>query len=244
MAATSTAVDYDRAWSQWGDMIRYSPAPWHRRRLILALARGLRFDSVLDVGCGNGEVLRAFQRHHPGARLCGADVSGKVIDDNAAQLPGMSFHRLDLGAAPLPLRCDLVVSTEVVEHVEDWSRALANLRAMTSDGGHLILTVPAGKLFPIDRMVGHCRHFRAAELVDGLRRAGFAADRVWQWGFPFHTLYKSLINVAPERTMKSFAGDAYGLPQKLMAGVIGGVFFLNLRHSRFGRQLVVRAAAV
>jgi SAM-dependent methyltransferase len=244
MATSNTAVDYDRAWSQWGDMIRYSPAPWHRRRLILELAEGLRFDSVLDIGCGNAEVLQAFQRRHPGVRLVGADVSAKVIADDAAQFPEMAFHRLDLGQETLPERCDLVVSTEVVEHIPDWRRALRNLRGMTRDGGHLILTVPTGKLFPIDEMVGHCRHFDADELVAGLRAAGFAPDRVWQWGFPFHTLYKSLINVAPERTMKSFAGNAYGLPQKLLASLIGAVFFMNIRHSRFGRQLVVRAAAI
>lgn len=50
-------IDYDRGWREWGDMIRWSPAPFHRRRLMLQLAEDLSFDSILDVGCGNAEVL-------------------------------------------------------------------------------------------------------------------------------------------------------------------------------------------
>jgi SAM-dependent methyltransferase len=223
-------------------MIRYSPAPFHRRRLILDLAKDLSFASVLDVGCGNGEVLLEFQRRHPGASLVGADVSALVVAENRARMPGMRFEQLDLGAGALEMKSDLVVCTEVVEHVEDWETALRNLRAMCS--GHLILTVPTGRVFPIDRMVGHIRHFTAESLAQGLARAGFSCDLVWQWGFPFHTLYKSLINVAPDRTMDSFAGQEYGPLQKIVAAVIGSAFYLNLKHTPFGRQLVIRARAV
>jgi SAM-dependent methyltransferase len=240
MSATES-VDYDRGWTEWGDMIRYSPAPFHRRRMILELAGEVRFDSVIDIGCGNGEVLQAFGRRFPRARLVGADLSAKVIEDNRARFPSITFAQLDLGAGALDQSADLVVCTEVVEHVEDWEAALRNLRAMCR--GHLVLTVPSGKVFPIDRAVGHVRHFRAEELLAGLSRAGFACDRVWQWGFPFHTVYKSLINIAPDRTMHSFAGQSYGLAQKLVSTVVGGAFYLNLRHSPFGRQLIVRARA-
>jgi trans-aconitate methyltransferase len=236
------AVDYDRGWTEWGDMIRHSPAPFHRRRLILELASQLKFSSVLDVGCGNGEVLSAFAQRFPGVRLVGADLSGQVIAENRGRWPSAQFHQLDLGAAALDERCDLVVCTEVVEHVPDWQRALRHLRQMC--GGHLIVTVPCGKLFPIDRMMGHVRHFRPEEFAAGLQEAGFAVERSWQWGFPFHTLYKSLINLSPERSMQSFGASSYGTSQKLIASLVGAAFYLNLRSSPFGRQLVVLARAV
>jgi SAM-dependent methyltransferase len=235
-------VDYDRAWTEWGDMIRYSPAPYHRRRLMLELARGLSFESVLDVGCGNGEVLLAFHKRYPRARLVGVDISGHVIEENRTRFPFAAFEQLDLATGPSRQQGGLVLCTEVVEHIDDWERALAHLRAMCR--GHLILTVPTGKVFPIDRMVGHVRHFPAETIAAGLERAGFACETVWQWGFPFHTIYKTLINVAPERTMEGFSSQSYGPSQKLVASLVGAAFFLNLRSSRFGRQLIIRARAV
>jgi SAM-dependent methyltransferase len=241
-------VDYDKGWTEWGDMIKFSPAPFHRRRLIVALAREVAAAgapaSVLDVGCGNGEVLRALAQAFPGARLCGADLSEHVIEENRRRFPHARFAALDLGAAALPETFDLVVCSEVVEHVRDWEAALANLRAMCAAGRHLVVTVPAGKVFPIDRMMGHVRHFTPDELVAGLARAGFASERVWRWGFPFHTLYKTLINVSPEATMGGFGQARYGWKEKAVAGALTAAFYLNLRQSRFGRQLVVRARAV
>lgn len=153
----------------------------------------------------------------------------------------MHFHQLDLGTDSLSESADLVLCTEVIEHIEDWMLALKHLREMCRK--NLIVTVPAGRVFPIDREMGHVRHFSPDALVDGLRTAGFRADIVWQWGFPFHTLYKSLINLAPSATMNGFGKQEYGLVQKAFAAAVSGTFYLNRRQSRWGRQLIVRAVA-
>lgn len=222
-------------------MIRHSPAPFHRRRLMLELAGGLSFDSVLDVGCGNGETLAAFRERHPRARLAGVDVSELVVAEDAAANPGITFRQLDIGASRLDESFDLVLCSEVIEHVDDWQGALRNLRAMCKR--HLLLTVPAGPVFPIDRSVGHLRHFSPESLAPALRAAGFEPEIVWRWGFPFHTLYKSAINVFPDRSLQTFASGDYGAGQKVVAALVTASFYLNARDSRFGRQLVVRASA-
>lgn len=241
MFQAARSADYDRWWSRWGDMIKYSPAPFHRRRLILQLMAELSFDSVLDVGCGNGETLRAIAERFPNARLSGVDLSPSVVQQNQAAWPEVDFAPLDLGEAALPRSFDLVVCTEVVEHVQDADRALQHLRRMCER--HLILTVPAGPVFPIDRGVGHVRHFQRDELCARLARAGFRVERAWRWGFPFHTLYKSAINLFPEATMDGFAGKEYGLPQRLVSEAVRALFYLNLRDAPLARQLVVLAHA-
>jgi SAM-dependent methyltransferase len=230
-------IDYNEAWTQWGDMIKYSPAPFHRRRLILKLADGISFNSVLDVGCGNGELLLALSQCKDVGRLAGADIAEHVLSWNRAAFPAFVFHQLDISAAWLPEQFDLVVCSEVIEHVSDWQQALRHLRKMTRR--YLILTVPSGRVFPIDRRMGHHRHFALDELCQGLRQTGFEPERVWRWGFPFHTLYKHLINLSPASSMKRFSTAAYTTTDRVIAKLVAWLFYLNLHH--LGTQLVVRA---
>jgi len=233
-------INYNAGWTQWDDMIKYSPAPFHRRRLILKLADELSFNSVLDVGCGNGELLLALNRHRAVSRLVGADIAERVITENRTVFPTFEFHQLDVGATWLPEQFDLVVCSEVIEHVADYQQALRHLRQMCSR--YLILTVPSGKVFPIDRMMGHYRHFAPDELCQALRQADFEPERVWLWGFPFHTLYKHLINRSPESSVQRFSTGVYTTTDRLIAKLVTWLFYLNLCH--LGAQLVVRARVI
>jgi 2-polyprenyl-3-methyl-5-hydroxy-6-metoxy-1,4-benzoquinol methylase len=131
-------TDYQTVWRSWDDMIRYSPAPFHRRRLMMAMARSLRFASVLDVGCGTGETLAAFVRAF-GVRGTGVDVASGAVEEARRRLPQAEFRALDIEQAHLGRAFDLVLCSEVLEHCARLDDAIANLRAMTA--GHLIVTV-------------------------------------------------------------------------------------------------------
>ncbi len=233
-----TFVNYDVAWTQWGDMIKYSPAPFHRRRLILEMTRVLPYRSALDVGCGNGAMLRALAQQNKAERLVGVDISAHVVEVNRQNLP-FEFETLDVAASALAEKFDLVVCSEVVEHVANYQDALAHLHAMCS--GWLILTVPSGKIYPIDRAMGHAQHFVAANLEQTLTRHGFIVEQLWQWGFPFHTFYKYVINLSPEASMNRFSRGTYTNNDKLFARVLTQLFYLNLK--RWGTQLVICARA-
>ena len=53
-----TAAEYDVGWdTKWDDMKRYGPMSRHVRRIIKKLIRPLQFQSVMDVGCGQGSLL-------------------------------------------------------------------------------------------------------------------------------------------------------------------------------------------
>ncbi len=227
---------YDAGWDAWGDMIRYSPAPWHRRRLITGLARSLPFASALDVGCGNGETLTHLAKRFD-CELWGVDLSPAVVARNRERLPDIEFRTLDLEAEALARRFDLVVCSEVLEHCNEPARAVAHLRAMCS--GHLIVTVPAGSVLPIDRAMGHVRHYDPASLRQALEGGGFRVVEIRRWGFPFHSAYKLAINLRPERTLSGFAQGEYGLAQKAVGLLLRGLFHLNLPGA--GRQLIALA---
>lgn len=102
---------------------------------------------VLDVGCGTGTNLtRPLAELFPDVRFVGVDSDATSIRyaRDAHPLPNLRFDT-DMDA-PLPGtgKADLVIVSEVVEHVEDPDAFVAALRAMLADGGRMIVTMPNG----------------------------------------------------------------------------------------------------
>ena len=89
--------------------------------------------SVCEVGSYdvNGTVRPLIGAHLPASYL-GVDISdGPGVDlvANVGDLPAM-----------FPDGFDVVVTTEMLEHVEDWRAAMLSLVALVKVGGHLVLT--------------------------------------------------------------------------------------------------------
>ena len=101
------------------------------RALPRRLVRGKR---VLEVGAFdvNGSARTIVEPLRP-AEYVGVDiVEGPGVD--------VTCDARDLATKFSPGAFDVVISTEMLEHVADWRRVIHNLKAVTSDGGVLILT--------------------------------------------------------------------------------------------------------
>src|SRR4051812_33133193 len=79
----------------WDDAHRCSPAPRHRRRLVLKWVAGLTFADCLDAGCAQPYLLHEIVRRH-GCRGYGCDISDRVMDQNRDDPFGCEFRQLDL----------------------------------------------------------------------------------------------------------------------------------------------------
>ena len=110
-------------------------------RLIPPASRNLR---VLDVGCGNGALCGHLASR--GYDVTGIDLSESGIAIATAAYPGARFSVVGaaddycdaLGVAPF----DVVVSTEVIEHIyQPRSMVQSCLRAL-KEGGMLLLSTP------------------------------------------------------------------------------------------------------
>lgn len=226
--------------AQWDDAHRYSPAPRHRRRLLLNLIANLGFRDLLDAGCAQPYLLQEVVRRYE-VQGYGCDISDRVMAANQASMPGCQFRALDLTREVWPdcRTFDLVISSEVLEHILDWPAALANLVRMSHR--HLLITVPGGKRRAMDKMVGHHQHFQGPELLAALEDQGCAIIGVRRWGFPLHALYKQLISLlSPEKLYSSFGGSHYSPSQRLLSELLYGAFFVNDLFNA-GDQLIVLA---
>jgi hypothetical protein len=224
---------------KWGDAHYYSPAPRHRRRLILKWIADLPFEDVLDAGCAQPFLLQAIWKRHR-VPVYGCDLSAEVIAHNQRMLPEGQFAAFDLATARYPhdRTFDLVICSEVIEHIQDWQSALANVAAMTRR--YLFVTVPSGRVYPIDRQIGHFRHFAGPELNQELEHLGFSLIRFRHWGAPVHSLYKFAINsISPQTMYSAFGESAYGLGKQAIAAFLYLLFFLNDPFPAGGLYLVI-----
>jgi SAM-dependent methyltransferase len=225
---------------QWDDAHRYTPAPRHRRRLILGMLRDLEFTDCLDAGCAQPFLLRAIVERN-GVAGYGCDISEEVIVQNRRSLPVCTFQILDLTREVWPggRRFDLVVCSEVLEHLADWQVAVASLVQMARK--QLLITVPSGPIRPMDQMVGHLQHFQGPELCAALEANGCTIEKVCRWGFPWHSLYKRSISaLSPAQLYSAFSGGRrYGLGKRLLSHALNFLFYANVFNA--GSQLFVQA---
>lgn len=103
------------------------------------------FESVLDLGCGCGRVLRWLADESPGPQLYGSDISGEAIAWDRANLP---FARFEVNGQkpPLPFpdgAFDLVIAISLVTHLsEGLQRAwLEEIRRVLRPGGVVLISV-------------------------------------------------------------------------------------------------------
>lgn len=128
------------------DYVPASPAeafvvPLLRKRILRCLGQFARPGGspgrALDVGCGRQPFRGQLESN--GYRYCSLDAvqnpEGTV--DFLAPIDGALPPNL---TAELPF--DLVLCTEVLEHVADWQAAFANLRSLTAVGGAVVVTCP------------------------------------------------------------------------------------------------------
>jgi SAM-dependent methyltransferase len=231
-------VDHDRGWELWTDMIRYYPSGVHRRRLIASWLAPLAPRAVLDVGCGPGVMIDHLRTRFPSARFCGCDNAAATIAENRARLPWARFEVVDLVRERLDEQFDVVVCSEVLEHVEDDARAMANLAAMT--GRYLMLTVPSGPLYPLEAGFGHLRHYELVSFCRFVERHGLRVVRAEAWGFPWMTAFKRVANLRPQATMSGFGAGRWSWPKKAVGAALTALFYANV--VKRGPQLLVLAA--
>ncbi len=233
------ASNYNQFWEEWPDFVRYHPGSRHRRRLILDCVRSLRFSSVLDVGCGTGELLGLIQMEFPEKiTLSGADFSPSVVEENKRKYPGVEFFVIDLPRQKLEKRYDLVLCSEVIEHISDQKSSFLNLANLVRPGGHLCLTCPTGKIYSTEKHFGHVHHPSAEEILSYAKESGLEVLSLKVWGFPTYNLLKWATNVNSEWAIKNFSTGKYDWKKKIISNVLYYTNFLNFSKHTQGSQIV------
>lgn len=147
---------------------------------------------------------------------------------------------LDIQKEALEEKFDLVILSEVLEHLEDDLQALCNIFEMTKK--YLLIVTLQGKMREAEKEVGHLRNYTKDDLIEKLHKAGFKEVRIKEWGFPFYSpLYRSFLNLVPQH-QKATSGK-FGIIRKLLSSFLYRLFMLNDLFTH-GDVLVVLAQPV
>ena len=138
---TPSLAEQKQYWEKRWERSRI-PNAWQLRRgeAILTLLRslGLVHPKILDLGCGTGWFTD--QLSHMGEAI-GIDLSETAITLASSQFPHVAFMSGNLYEIPLlPEQFDVVVSQEVIAHVEDQMRFLDRIAYTLKADGYLVLT--------------------------------------------------------------------------------------------------------
>ena len=133
---------------------------------IVELCRDLGAVDVLEVGCGDGAVLRELSRRGFGKRLHGLEISSSgtaaVKQSNIERLVSIdTFDGYHIPFADQSI--DLVYATHVLEHVE---HERLFLRELTRVGRHVLIEVPFEDTLKVAKAVnndiGHINFYNSA----------------------------------------------------------------------------------
>ncbi len=124
-----------------------SSGPDRARRQAAMLAELLRSvqapATIVDVGCGDGFAIKVAADRNSGHRFAGLDWSAGSLA--AARARGLTVLRAELDSPRLPLRdgsVDVIVMSEVIEHLVDTDSAVEAAHRALKPGGSLLLSTP------------------------------------------------------------------------------------------------------
>lgn len=165
-----------------------------RRHIILTILRevmgkeigaGSSPRCILDIGCGTGMLMEDLAHF---GRVCGLDFSPVAL--NYCKQRGLSrLARADVQAMPIRSQSvDLVTALDLVEHVPDDRRLMAELYRILAPGALALLTVPAHPSLWSDHDVAlhHHRRYTKRAFRELLNEAGF---QVLRYSYMMMTIY-------------------------------------------------------
>ena len=144
---------------------------------------------VLDVACGVGAL--SFYFASLGAKIRGIDISERAISicqktqkflsKEKNEFKKMNFEEISIEKFRSKEKFDLVLCSEIIEHVKDDDLFLKKIHQQLKKGGILYLSTPSpenilyktGKLKKFDKEVGHLRRYTQKEIIQKLEKNKF-----------------------------------------------------------------------
>jgi SAM-dependent methyltransferase len=201
-------IEYnDSGWSKdrevnWDRLVaranRYAPLILNKMQPLL----GRPIKSVLEIGCGSAYMGKGFES----VNCCYTGIDADATSIEYARRQGVNaFHVLaeDIMESPLAGNTyDLVITSNVFEHLNNPMKALANIRQLCK--GIIVIIVPnANGLFQVIKANSLCRGL-VNTVLRSKRRIAYSIDGYWH-------------NISYGKKTLQYLCDAVGLKPMLLS---------------------------
>ncbi len=135
------------------------------------VSKGRKPVKILDAGCGEGFIDKILRERIDDIEITGLEYTSEALTVARAMNPQVHYVQGDIYKMPFADgEFDIVICTEVLEHLQDPDKALKEINRVSS--GKILLTVP------------HEPWFRLGNVLVGknLTRWGDPIDHVNHWG--------------------------------------------------------------
>jgi SAM-dependent methyltransferase len=145
---------------------------------LMSLRTGSR---LIELGCGDMEILKAISRMRPDLKLYGADI-GELPPDT--RQIGVEFIQSDIKDLSLGPEFDFVLCVDVLEHLTSAQDLAKCMRRILADSGRFYISVPSVTnllLFGDENFYSdytHVRPFNNKSLGRLLHDNGLRAERI------------------------------------------------------------------
>jgi SAM-dependent methyltransferase len=202
---------------------------------IISTMRPYFGHDVLEVGIGHGSYYEYLGKL---GRYRGIDIDPENVANSRERYPSGNFDLADICSDQFKSNfprgsVDTVVCCNVIEHIKDDNRAVANMADALSPGGHLFLLVPAlQQLYgDLDRLAGHHRRYNkplmlkacAGAPVEILELRYFNPIGGLAWWINTFAKHESLDDSAVNAQIRIF--DKYILPVSRLVDPLTRKFF-------------------
>lgn len=157
--------------NQWNDFLVRQVDPYAacKYEILLGWIGSVSGKTILVIGSGSGEFAALLAK--AGGRVTALDISDECIrltQATAAQF-GVTMQTMvnSIENCPTDKKYDIVVATDVVEHIADDVEACRKMNSLLLPDGILVVTVPAlPSLFGYhDEVLGHYRRYTKKSLL-------------------------------------------------------------------------------
>ena len=195
--------------------------------LIIKFLKNKNFEKILDIGCGSGYILHEIRKHFPKSDLYGVDYERKSIE-LAKKITKEKYCVLNAENLTHKFKenyFDCVISTDVMEHIEDYKANISEVYKILKPGGIFYVYTPSIDGFlskskmadlyhqnPKSLMYDQ-RYFTESGLNEDLKKANFKILSSFQHNFYLQEVFTQLIKLFLKFLKKDYdnQGDIFNL---------------------------------